>query len=79
MISLWWSFTLTTIGVTGLALVYGRPSSTIGPYIGLGVQALWIAYAVATGQWWFLVSAFTYGAANLYGLAKRRKQPKVES
>lgn len=73
MVSLWWSFALTTIGVTGLFLVYGRPNSPIGPMIGLGVQGLWVAYAIATGQWWFLLSAFTYGAANVYGLHQRRK------
>ncbi|TDP29882.1 hypothetical protein [Nocardia ignorata] len=59
--------------MTGLFLVYGRPNSLIGPVIGLSVQALWIAYAVATGQWWFLLSALTYGAANIYGLRQRRK------
>lgn len=42
MISLWWSFTLTTIGVTGLVLVY-RSQSLIGPAIGLAVQALWLS------------------------------------
>ena len=78
MISLWWSFTLTTIGVAGLFLVYGRPRSLAGPCIGLAVQALWIAYAIATSQWWFLLSAFTYGAANLYGLAKRRQAAAAE-
>ncbi|WP_068059176.1 hypothetical protein [Nocardia xishanensis] len=73
MISLWWSFALTTIGVTGLVLVY-RSQSLVGPLIGLAVQFLWIAYAVATRQWWFLLSAFTYGAANIYGLTKRRNE-----
>ncbi|MFE3052333.1 hypothetical protein [Nocardia sp. NPDC059239] len=72
MISLWWSFALTTIGVTGLILVY-RSQSLVGPCIGLAVQALWIAYAIATRQWWFLLSAFTYGGANIYGLIKRRQ------
>ncbi|MET8430124.1 hypothetical protein [Nocardia sp. NPDC004860] len=72
MISLWWSFALTTIGVTGLILVY-RSQSLVGPCIGLAVQALWIAHAIATRQWWFLLSAFTYGGANIYGLMKRRQ------
>lgn len=72
MISLWWSFSLTTIGVTGLVLVY-RSQSLVGPLIGLAVQFLWIAYAVATAQWWFLLSAVTYGGANVYGLMKRHK------
>lgn len=70
MISLWWSFTLTAIGVTGLVLVY-RSQSLAGPLVGLGIQALWVAYAIATRQWWFLVSAFAYGGANLYGINKR--------
>lgn len=72
MISLWWSFTLTTIGVTGLFLVY-RSQSLAGPIIGLAVQLAWIAYAIATRQWWFLVSAFAYGGTNLYGISQRRK------
>jgi len=74
MVSLWWSFALTTIGVVGLVFVY-RSQSLVGPGIGLAVQALWIAYAVSTQQWWFLLSAFTYGAANIYGIAKRRARP----
>lgn len=73
MVSLWWSFALTVIGVTGLVLVYARKDSITGPAISLGVQTLWIAYAVTTSQWWFLVSAFTYGAANIYGIRQRRK------
>lgn len=56
-------------------LVY-RSQSLLGPSIGLAVQALWIAYAVATRQWWFLLSAFTYGGANLYGMAKRRQDQR---
>lgn len=81
MISLWWSFLLTTIGVVGLALVYRRPASIVGPAIGIGVQLLWIAYAVVSGQWWFLVSAFTYGSVNIDGLrtrlAQRTPRPSV--
>jgi hypothetical protein len=73
VISLWWSFSLTIIGVTGLVLVYRSPS-LVGPAIGLAVQLLWIAYAVATRQWWFLLSAFAYGGANIYGIAKRTEK-----
>lgn len=73
MISLWWSFVLTLIGVTGLVLVYARPNSLTGPTIGLAVQGLWLAYAVTTSQWWFLASAGAYGAANIYGLRQRQK------
>ena len=73
MISLWWSFALTAIGVTGLVLVY-RTQGLVGPLIGLAVQALWIAYAISTQQWWFLVSAFAYSGANIYGIVKRRRE-----
>lgn len=73
MTSLWWSFSLTAIGVGGLILVY-RSQSLVGPLIGVAVQLLWIAYAVSTRQWWFLVSAFAYGGTNLYGIAKRRRE-----
>lgn len=73
MISLWWSFTLTTIGVVGLALVYRHPRSIIGPSIGVAVQALWVAYSIASGQWWFLLSALTYGTVNAYGIRQRRR------
>lgn len=73
MPSLWWSFALTTIGVTGLALVYARPQSVAGPTIGVAVQALWVAYSVATGQWWFLASAFAYGGVSAYGIHTRRR------
>lgn len=78
MISLWWSFALTTIGVVGLALVYRYPRSVLGPAIGLSVQALWVAYSVSTGQWWFLLSALTYGAVNIYGIRARRRAARGE-
>lgn len=68
-----WSYLLTGIGVVGLALVYARPRSLVGPGIGLAVQLLWVAYAIQTGQWGFLGSAAAYGAANVYGLRSRRR------
>lgn len=77
MISLWWSFTLTLIGVAGLVCVYRYPASLLGPAVGLSVQALWVAYALATGQFWFLVSAFAYGGVNVYGLRQRRRAGKA--
>jgi ABC-type Mn2+/Zn2+ transport system permease subunit len=78
MISLWWSFALTAVGVTGLFFVY-RSQSLLGPAIGVAVQVAWIAYAVSTRQWWFLLSAFAYGGTNLYGIQKRRREAKGES
>ena len=58
-----WSYLLTAVGVFGLWLA-GRKSSG-GWAVGVGAQALWIAYAVATEQWGFIASALIYG--GVYG------------
>jgi hypothetical protein len=55
----YWSYLLTAVGVFGLWLA-GRKSSG-GWAVGIGAQALWVAYAVTTEQWGFLVSAGLYG------------------
>ena len=54
-----WSYALTAIGVFGLWLS-GRKDAR-GWLVGLGAQVLWIAYAIATEQWGFIVSAAAYG------------------
>jgi len=69
----WWSWALTIIGVFGLWLA-GRKDWR-GWLVGLCAQLLWIAYASASHQWGFYVSALAYGA--VYGrnlLAWRRTQ-----
>lgn len=73
MVTQWWSWCLGLIGVTGLVLVYRYPQRLIGPVIGIAVQVLWISYAIATRQWGFIPMSLSYGAANLYGLSKRRQ------
>ncbi len=55
----WWSWLLTAVGVTGLYLAGRRVWWAW--FVGLGAQALWLAYAVATRQYGFLVSAVAYG------------------
>ena len=55
----WWSWLLMLIGVTGI-YVAGRKNKA-GWAIGLGAQLLWIAYALVTKQYGFIVSAFVYG------------------
>ena len=55
----WWSWLLTAVGVTGLYFA-GRKRS-LGWAIGLGAQVLWVAYALTTDQYGFLVSAGAYG------------------
>jgi hypothetical protein len=57
----WWSWLLTAVGVTGLWLA-GRPRTRgIGWSVGLAAQVLWVAYATASRQWGFYVSAAAYG------------------
>ena len=55
----WWSYLLTAVGVFGLYLA-GRKDRR-GWMVGIFAQALWIAYATATRQWGFYVSALAYG------------------
>lgn len=55
-----WSYLLTAVGVLGLLLAGRRKAA--GWLIGLAAQGLWIAYATATHQWGFYLSAAAYGA-----------------
>ena len=56
--SQWWSWLLTAVGVFGLYLAGKRDRR--GWVVGIGAQSLWIAYATATKQWGFYVSAVAY-------------------
>lgn len=58
--SAWWSWLLTVWGVTGLVLAGRRRAA--GWAVGLSAQGAWLAYALVTQQWGFIVSAFAYGA-----------------
>ena len=55
----WWSWLLAAVGITGIFLAGSQRK--VGWAIGLGAQVLWLAYAVSTGQWGFLVTAIAYG------------------
>ena len=55
----YWSYILTAVGVFGLFLA-GRKSRW-GWAVGIGAQSLWIAYALTTEQYGFLISAGAYG------------------
>lgn len=69
--SQWWSWALAAIGVTGLFLAGSKRS--LGWAIGLGVQGLWIAYALTSRQWGFVASALAYGAVNLRNWIRWRR------
>jgi hypothetical protein len=55
----YWSWILTAVGVTGLFLA-GRKRKA-GWAVGFAAQGLWLAYAITTEQWGFIVSVFAYG------------------
>lgn len=56
---MWWSFTLAAVGIFGLWLA-GRKDYR-GWFVGLGIQGLWIVYAIVTVQYGFILSAVAYG------------------
>ena len=69
-----WSYVLTVIGITGIYLAGRR--NLYGWVVGLSAQVLWIAYAVATEQWGFIVSAFAYGSVYANNWRKWAKEAK---
>lgn len=67
-----WSWVLAAVGVTGLYLAGRR--IWWAWLIGLAAQVLWIAYAIATAQYGFLVSATAYGAVYLRNAVLWRRE-----
>ncbi|WAB10453.1 membrane protein [Gordonia phage Phepper] len=72
----WWSWLLTSVGMTGIFLTTQKMIA--GFAIGLGAQCLWIVYATTTSQYGFIFSAFGYGTINAIGLWKWRRDAKKE-
>lgn len=66
-----WSWLLAAIGITGMALA-GRTRPAIGWTIGIAAQVLWAAYALATGQYGFLLSCAGYAAVYTLNLRRAR-------
>lgn len=60
MIPVWWSISLAAIGILGIWLAGQKRA--LGWAVGVAAQLLWVAYAVVTGQWGFILSAIAYGA-----------------
>ena len=65
---------MTAVGITGIYLAGRR--NLYGWVVGLSAQVLWIAYAVATEQWGFIVSAFAYGSVYANNWRKWAKEAK---
>lgn len=71
-----WSWILMAVGVFGLWLA-GRKSQW-GWAVGFFAQLLWMAYAITTQQWGFIVSAVAYGAVYARNWWKWRRQSAIE-
>jgi hypothetical protein len=74
----WWSWLLMIVGVFGLYLAGKR--NRWGWAVNLGAQGLWVAYAFASGQLGFLISAVAYGAVygrNLWLWTQERRKAEV--
>lgn len=74
MVAWWWSWLLMVVGVTGLFLA-GKKRK-VGWMIGVGVQLLWIIYAIVSKQWGFIMSAFVYGAVNTINWRRWQREEK---
>lgn len=70
----WWSWILTAGGVIGLYLAGQKRA--IGWAVGLAMQVLWVAYAIATDQLGFLVSAGAYGSVYTRNLVRWRREER---
>lgn len=71
----WWSWLLTGVGVTGLFLAGSKRA--LGWALGVAAQGFWIAYALATAQYGFLLSALVYGWVYMRNWLKWRKESNV--
>ena len=68
MIPVWWSFLLASVGIVGILATAQHRWWGFG--LGIGAQALWVAYALFTGQPGFVLSALAYTCAYGYGAVK---------
>jgi len=64
----WWSWLLMAVGVTGVYLSGRR--LWWGWLVGVSSEVLWIAYAVTTRQYGFVVAALVYG--TMFAVNARR-------
>lgn len=54
-----WSIALAAVGILGIYLAGNK--SRFGWAVSFGAQALWIAFAIVTAQYGFILSALAYG------------------
>lgn len=72
-----WSYALAAVGLTGLWLA--GSGKALGWMVGVGAQVLWIAYAIATQQWGFILTAVAYAFVYLRGAKRARDTARREA
>ena len=75
----WWSWVLTITGVSTFILA-GR-KVWWSWYVGLVAQVLWLAYALITMQWGFLVGVVVYSVVytqNTIAWTREHRQAQAE-
>jgi hypothetical protein len=72
----YWSYVLAAVGVTGIFFV-GR-KTIWGWWVLLFNEALWIAYALITNQYGFILSAIAYAAVYIRSYVHWSKEPVNE-
>lgn len=73
--SLWWSAFLTPLGLVGM-YVTGKKKRW-GWLFGLTTQVAWIAYAVFTHQWFFIIGSLAYAGIYLKNYLAWGKEEKL--
>lgn len=70
-----WSWILTAVGVFGLYLA-GKKNK-FGWAVGIAAQSLWMAFAISTEQYGFLLSALAYGWVYTKNFLAWRREAKL--
>lgn len=58
IISWWWSWLLTAVGITGFWL--SGSGKRVGWAVNMSAQGLWIAYSLQTEQYGFIIASVMY-------------------
>lgn len=73
----WWSWVLPIVGVTGLYFAGKRkPWAWL---IGLFAECLWLAYAIVTKQYGFVLGSFAYGAVYVKNSLLWLRGPNIKA
>lgn len=70
----WWSVVLTALALTSTVLIGNK--RTIGWAIASTSQILWVAYAMVTEQWAFIISAVLFGIMNARNYRRWRRDER---